>query len=129
MLRQATHIVFAFILLINTAGIQINSHYCGDYLASLSVYLDASPCCDREDGKSMMGCCHDESIVLQLDDDFVKENIQKFNVEADFSIVLPEYTFIADLFTLDNDYQLTYSDYSPPPLISDIPIEVQSFLL
>jgi hypothetical protein len=130
MLLRVAHIAIALILLINTTGVMLNSHYCGEYLTSLSVFLDAKPCCENEKETDMGNCCHDESLVLQMDEDFVKANSESFNTLPAFTYVLQEYTFLATLFSTSQDQSSPkYYYYSPPLLSADIPIEVQSFLL
>ena len=130
MLLRVAHIAIAFILLINTTGVMLNSHYCGEYLASFSVFLNAKPCCENEKESDMGNCCHDETLVLQMDEDFVKANPESFNTLPDFTYLLQEFTFLTALFTTSEDHSSAkYFYYSPPLLAADIPIEVQSFLL
>ncbi len=40
---------------LNSIGLSISKHYCGDMLMSVSVYNEADPCCDDN------GCCNNET--------------------------------------------------------------------
>ncbi|MBS0010592.1 MAG: hypothetical protein KFF49_04240 [Bacteroidales bacterium] len=60
--------MISLLLLLATAGISISSHYCGDRLRSVSVMNTPDKCCDDA------SCCHNETNLYQLDEDFTIQN-------------------------------------------------------
>ncbi len=129
MLKQLFHIALAFYLLAITAGVAINKHYCGGEVVSFSVYLKAHGCSDMDETWEK-SCCKDVSTFFQLDDDFTSKSTSEFISTIDFQFLIPEYTFLASLFLPESIYKKHIQiAYSPPPIISDIQVEAQSFLL
>ena len=94
---KALKSLFTFLLLFSflssTLGIQVHKHYCGDFLAAISVYFQSNPCADEsgEDACSKekkMACCNDETEFYQLDVDLIKQaQQQKLSLQTP-SIVL-----------------------------------------
>lgn len=82
--------IFSFILLLSflssVLGVQVYKHYCGDFLAEVSLYFQSNPCAD-EGGEEACSkgkkesCCDDEFQYLQLDVDLQKTNIQRPNFD------------------------------------------------
>lgn len=61
------------------AGIQVHKHYCGGYLAEMSLYLASNPCADEQGEatchkKQKKKCCDDEVEFSQLDLDFLSKH-------------------------------------------------------
>lgn len=64
MLKKFSHIVLSLLLLLATTGMAVSKHYCGDALVDVALNKNAESCCN--DG----ACCHNETQVYQLDEDF-----------------------------------------------------------
>ena len=64
MLKRISHISLSLLLLISTIGFAVSKHYCGDSLVDVALNKNADSCCD--DG----ACCHNETLIYQLDEDF-----------------------------------------------------------
>lgn len=129
MLKRIFHIVLAFYLLAITAGIAISKHYCGGDMVSFSLYLKAQSCAGM--GETMEHhCCDDVEAFFQLKDDFTFKSNFEFLAETDFSFVIPEFTFLQDILsTVLLSEETLQIAYSPPLIATDIPVEVQSFLI
>ena len=65
LIKKAGHIILSLILLITTAGMTVTEHYCGDNLVSVNVLTRPDACCNNSD------CCHNETVTVKLDDDFI----------------------------------------------------------
>lgn len=63
MLKRISHISLSLLLLISTVGFAVSKHYCGDALIDIAYNENAENCCD--DG----ACCHNETLLYQLDED------------------------------------------------------------
>ncbi|MCK4920773.1 MAG: hypothetical protein KAS71_06995, partial [Bacteroidales bacterium] len=65
MLRKASHIILALLIMLTTMSMTVFKHYCGTSLKSVSILLTPEHCCDIPSG-----CCHDETITVDIEDDF-----------------------------------------------------------
>lgn len=64
MLKRISHIILSLVLLVSTIGMAVSKHYCEESLVSVSVFSDNDSCCDMDN------CCHNETQVYQLKEDF-----------------------------------------------------------
>lgn len=122
MIRKISHTIIAILILATTAGLTISEHYCGDTLREVSFMVEADPCCDIPDD-----CCHDESSTFVLDDSF---SVSNFNFE--FISLVNTIPASFELFNVSVHNQTStqiWIDTPPPPKISTLLAEVQSFLL
>jgi hypothetical protein len=118
-------------------GFTLSSHMCGGKRVETVIGMvtdDVScgmekaenNCASSNPVQMKSNCCQDEFQKIQNDNDYTQREV-KFDSSHDFAIV-----FIAVLNNLlpTNSVQtIFYKDYSPPPLIRDIPVMVQSFLI
>lgn len=127
--------MLAVLLILVTAGLNFNKHFCGDTLVSLSIYKPAKDCSmtmGSTDAKGFCGkevvkkgnCCKDESQFLKLKDDFVPEKMVKQ--------ISPDLVAFVFALVIVNDSQQTstsgYQNYKPPLIERDMPVFVHSFL-
>lgn len=103
--------------LASTLGIQVYKHYCGDYLAEISVYVQSNPCADEggEDACSKgktKSCCDDETEYYQLKIDLIKasqkDQLSKFIPSE--SLLLSDY-----LYAKEQSKELLVQNVRPPP--------------
>ena len=124
MIRKTAHIALSLLLLISTAGISMTRHYCSDILISVSVYSEAEPCCDGENG-----CCNNETEIYQIQDDFAAGEYQNIEQIRDFSILytlsLVQFYFepVSDSYT---DYHIP--EPPPPPSQREFLSQIQTYL-
>lgn len=121
MLKKVSHILLSFLLLVTTTGLTINRHYCGDNLESISIFSEPQSCCE------MPNCCHNESIVIQLEEDF---SISSFNISFEqIAVVLPNFSslFNADLQEISDFKEFVHTPLKNP--IKTVLSSIQSFLL
>jgi hypothetical protein len=102
----------------STSGVSVYKHYCGDFLASLSIYSPGHGCgdedtagCDETD--AAMDCCEDETEFYKAELDLVKPVKEKL---AFHFFILPfeviEKTELPKLAT----YTTELKDRGPPNL-------------
>lgn len=122
MLKKIGHISFAFFMMIPLMGITISRHYCGDRLQSVSVVMEAQSCCDVP-----MGCCHNEEVIIKIQDDF-SPVAYDFDFQQ-WAFVIPVLiTFFEE--PKETTTQQVYVDYSlPPPKIQTVLSQFQQYLL
>ncbi len=127
----------ALIVLFSTMSFSVDIHYCGDHLVdfSLSEKVDTcmmkaeilnstSECAVMDMG---MECCSDIEIVIEGKDD-LKISFDQLNFEQQLFATSFVYAYIS-LFEVIEENSVPFKDYSPPPLIRDIQILDQSFLI
>jgi hypothetical protein len=127
----------ALLVLFSTMSFSLNIHYCGDHLVDFSLFDTADTCTMKaEMSKSSrecalmdmeMDCCSDVEIIIEGQDD-VKIAFDQFTFEQQVFITSFAISYI-NLFEGFDSNITPFIDYSPPPLIRDIHILDQSFLI
>ena len=106
-LRKSVHIFLSLVLLVLTAGLTIDKHYCGSQLVSVSLLGDIDPCCDADDG-----CCHDDTDTYKLAADYT---VPFFIVEFDqIPVDMPILAIQKQSFTNAGSSYTDNIGYSPP---------------
>ena len=122
MLKRISHISLVLLLLAATTGMTISEHYCGDNLKSVSLFSSPESCCDIPDG-----CCHDESITIDIEDEF---SVSSFTFEfAQFAV---EITAFVEIFKFDVPEVICFNSLSyipPPPNIQTVLSSLQTYLI
>ena len=127
MLRNISHIVFSFLMLIATVGVTFNEHYCGNSMKeAFSSGMHDHHCCNKES----CGHCKSHIVTYKLTADYLAsstssltQNIPSFELES----------HITRLFTLNffnaKNFPGRNAHYNPllhaPPPFQEI---TQSFL-
>lgn len=136
MIRKIISVFLAFVVLIMTSGFTVSSHICGEEKVktvfgishtdvSCGMEEEADNVCDRND-MITSNCCQDELQQIKLDENYTQQ-FTEVNFNNGFVAVL--FTVVFDLFSSEASQEFFYSDYSPPPLVRDIPVLIQSFLI
>lgn len=137
MVRNLIAVFLAFVVLVTTSGFTISSHICGGKKVKtvMSITYSDVSCGMEEDSDriscekgSIMtsNCCQNEFQLVQFDKDYTQQlNEVEFN--HDMAAVL--FTVVFELYFSEITQEIFYSDYSPPPLVKNIPVLVQSFLI
>jgi len=135
-MKQVISIFLSLLLLASSSGVTYAQHYCGDYEMMSKVTLGESylscgmametPACDDEKIEAP-SCCENQFTQVSTDDNFAKAS---FKVDFDTSFVAALVTiFVVKELSLENPKANYYSTYNPPPLIKDIPVLYDTFLI
>lgn len=129
--KKIANICLALVLMVATAGITLNKHYCLGQLKSVSVFQEAESCMSKmemDEDSCPMECCDDTSEEYKLEE-FKQVSFEHkfFTPELRLIAIITYYFANADVVT--NSPNLSYSQYLPPLIDQDIPVMVQSFLL
>jgi hypothetical protein len=126
----------AFVVLFATMSFTVDMHYCGDSLVDFSLFTKAEGCgmekaqpvksCGNP-SISEKSCCTDQQIVKEGKDD-LKTSLNKVTLEQQTFVATFFYTYI-NLFNGPDESFVPFKDYSPPPLIRDVQILDQTFLI
>ena len=127
----------ALLLMFSTLSFSMDMHYCGDHLVDFSLFKKAESCgmmasSDDAPGdcalvKSNMDCCTDVQILVEGQDDF-KVSFDQLTDDQQLFLSVFVFTY-NNLFEGVDDTSPKVWEYSPPPLIRDIQVLHQTFLI
>ncbi len=127
----------ALIVLFSTMSFSVDMHYCGDHLVDFSMFDKVDTCMMKaEMSKSStncmvtemdMDCCTDVEVVIEGQDD-LKISFDQFTFDQQLFVASFVYSYI-NLFEGLEENSIPFRDYSPPPLIRDVQILDQTFLI
>tara|TARA_R110002073_G_scaffold57778_2_gene146575 strand:+ start:18520 stop:18936 length:417 start_codon:yes stop_codon:yes gene_type:complete len=125
----------ALIVLLSTVSFTVDSHYCGDTLVDSSIFGHVETCgmevqqqspsseCDI----SKKDCCSDEQVIVE-GQDTLKTSFDKLDKDQQLFVAAFIHTYINLFFESQEDLN-SYRDYTPPPLVRDIQVLDQTFLI
>jgi len=136
-LHKITSMLMALIVLFSTLSFSVDTHSCGDYLVDFSIFGKADNClmkaektntsspCDLMEME--LGCCSDEKHVIEGQDD-LKISFDQLTFDQQLFVVSFACYYI-NLFEGYDDNIVPFDDYNPPPLIRDVQVLNQTFLI
>ena len=125
----------ALLVLLSTVSFTVDSHYCGDTLVDSSIFGHVETCgmevqqqspsseCDI----SKKDCCSDEQVIVE-GQDTLKTSFDKLDKDQQLFVAAFIHTYINLFFESQEDLN-SYRDYTPPPLVRDIQVLDQTFLI
>ena len=125
----------ALLVLLSTVSFTVDSHYCGDTLVDSSLFGHVKTCgmevqqqsnsseCDI----SKKDCCSDEQVIVE-GQDTLKTSFEKLDKDQQLFVAAFIHTYINLFFEFQEDLN-SYRDYTPPPLVRDIQVLDQTFLI
>lgn len=135
-MKQLISIVLSIFLLVSSTGLTYAKHLCGDFVmmekitfgeAELSCGMAmANDACDGEENQEH-SCCDNEFTNITTDDNFAMSSFDivfQDNFTAAFITV-----FVLEHPTRIKEASPAFLDYNPPPLLKDIPILYETFLI
>jgi len=127
----------ALLVLFSTLSFSVGMHFCGDHLVDFSLFESAEACAMTPETAATASNCE----MLELDMDccsdvaFVVEGQQELNLSFDpltfeqqLFVTSLVYSYIS-LFEGPSEETSNFKDYVPPPLIRDVQILDQTFLI
>ena len=115
----------ALLLLASTVSWTVDKHICMGRVMDISLFSHADDC--GMDMAMEKSCCDDESFTVQGQDD-LKISFENFDLDQQIFLVSFVQTYF-HLFEIDSEEPSTFSDYNPPPLIRDVQVLDQTFLI
>lgn len=124
-LHQILSSFLAILVLASTVSWTVDKHICMGRVMDISLFSHADDC-----GMSMdmeKSCCDDESFTVQGQHD-LKMSFDDFSLDQQVFIVSFVHTYF-HLMEEDTEEPNSFSEYNPPPLIRDIQVLDQTFLI
>ncbi|RRQ49474.1 hypothetical protein DZC72_02360 [Maribacter algicola] len=135
--HKIVSITMALLVLFTTTSFSVDMHYCGDHLMDFSLSGDVERCmmqpqishkmanCAMVEMK--MDCCSDVELSAVGQDDLqISFNQLSFDKQLFITSFLDTYSC---LFETRHQEKVHFKDYSPPPLIRDVQVLDQTFLI
>ena len=124
-LHQILSSLMAILVLASTVSWTVDKHICMGRVMDISLFSHADDC-----GMSMdmeKSCCDDESFTVQGQHD-LKMSFDDFSLYQQVFIVSSVHTYF-HLMEEASEEPNNFNDYNPPPLIRDIQVLDQTFLI
>ena len=127
----------ALLLLFSTLSFSMDMHFCGDHLVDFSLFDKADSCgmmpvaeaasSDCTVMKAGMECCTDVQIVVEGQED-LKVSFDQLPVGQQLFLASFVFSYI-NRFESAQDSAPEDWEYAPPPLIEDVQVLYQTFLI
>ena len=115
----------AFLVVASTVSWTVDKHICMGRVMDIALFAHADDCGMSKDMEK--SCCDDESFTIKGQDD-LKMSFNDFTLEQQFFVVSFFHSYF-DFFEAQVEEPSVFKDYSPPPLIRDIQVLDQTFLI
>lgn len=138
-LHKITSTLMALMVLLSTMSFSVDMHYCGGHLVDFSMFDKVDSCmmkavkskdfnsCKMMGMESEASCCSDVEVTIEGQDD-LKIPLDNLTFEQQQFVLSFTYSFI-NLYKEANENIVLYKDYVPPPLLRDVQILDQTFLI
>lgn len=142
--RRTILLTLSLLVLMSSVGFSVGLHLCGGALQDMALFHNAEACpleqkqeqlpCHKEensasDDAAEKSCCQDNLIVMDGVDDAVASKATVSFQNPDLHLLAILQTAFLFLLPQDDAPKASYASYLPPPLVRDIPVLVQSFLI
>ena len=125
----------AIIVMVASLGFTMNKHYCGGELKKFAINAEVAPCpmCANhtsttdQESHDENECCENDQEELKIRDFNLSKKVDKKQI-TDFQFITLTYILIDDIHAFSAE-TIPFSQYLPPLIDHDIPVEIQSFLL
>jgi hypothetical protein len=134
------NIILALLIFVSSTGFTINSHFCKDQLKDIRVFFKADDCykkyyaqktkkaCHVKKQSCENNCCKNTSEYYKLDLD---QQLNSFDFKAFESpqLIATLWVILNFKLTITDSKSTDYLNYKPPLIVSDLPVDLQTFLL
>ncbi|MGB5509957.1 HYC_CC_PP family protein [Robiginitalea sp.] len=125
----------ALLVLLSTLSFSVGMHFCGDSLVDFSLFESVDSCTMEAEPVKSSASCEMLDVDCCSDVAFVVEGQQELNLSFDpltseqqLLVTSFVYTYLS-LFEGPSEDSPHFKDYAPPPLIRDVQILDQIFLI
>lgn len=136
-MKKIISILMCFLLLASTSGVAYAQHFCGgnEMMATLTLGEEQLSCgmstnvndaCKDEKAKDH-SCCNNQYAKVTTDDSFHASQ-DTFQLAPSFVAAFVS-VFVLQSDTIEEHKTTSFSVYHPPPLIKDIPVLYETFLI
>ena len=133
--HKIASVCLALFVLLSTVSFTVDSHYCGDILVDSSLFGLVETCgmevqqntLSSECNISKKDCCIDEQVTIQ-GQDALKTIFDK--LERDQQLFVAAFVHANMLLFVEPQADFnSHKEYTPPPLVRDVQVLDQTFLI
>jgi hypothetical protein len=123
----------ALAVVLASFSFKIEQHFCGSNLVDVSVISKIESCCSVGTAKDSslqiteQSCCSNISLVVEGFDNYQIAFVSEFTTTPYF-VAIPSIQIPVD-YIFETEKEFSSSTYNPPPLIFDIQVRDQVFLI
>ncbi|WP_298516848.1 hypothetical protein [uncultured Kordia sp.] len=132
-LKHISAFALAILVLFSTFSFTINEHICGGVKVSVAIGIEAENCgmeietiVSDETTMQQASCCDDVTTLIQGQDELPTQQDVDLTTQTFIKAFVHSYIFV--LPTTDQE-KAVYTPYVPPPLIQDIQLLDETFLI
>lgn len=140
--RRIFLLMLTLLVLVSSTGVAVGMHLCGGKLQDLT-FFGAAADCPMEEKQELPAChqvphandadedncCDDQTIVLATGDQAANPKAVIKASAQDLTFAATLFVALGQLFFSEPAAEPGYLAYASPPVVRDIPVFVQSFLL
>ena len=128
--------ILSLLLLLSSTGLTYAQHYCGEFKMmekitfgkeqlSCEMAMIDDACGDENEDEH--DCCDNQYTNISLDDNFAQAS---FDIIFNEAIVVSLISvFVLDQSEISNQEFPQFSEYHPPPILKNIPVLYETFLI
>lgn len=126
-------VLTSFTLVLTSFSFSIEQHFCGSNLVDVSVFSKVESCCkttvtnDDSLQFAQTPCCSNISFVFDGFDNYHNAASTELLIAPIFVVISPV-ELPAD-YVFETTVKVPYANFNPPPLITDIQVRDQVFLI
>lgn len=139
LINKLISVSMALVVLLSTLSFTIDMHYCGGVLVETAIFKKPKGCgMEMETGAvkenrqgcsiTKKGCCTDEHIVVDGQDELKLSTFDKLTLEQQAIVVSYFYSYINLFEGLENNL-VPFKNYSPPLVVKDIHVLDEVYLI
>lgn len=130
--RKIMSMFMALTVVLASFSFSIEQHFCGSNLVDVSVVSKVESCCCpalKDDSLQLKkkSCCSNISIVFEGFDNYQNAISTEF-IKAPVFVETPAVQFPV-AYVFGTTTKVPYANYNPPPVITDIQVRDQVFLI
>ncbi len=124
--------ILSFLVLLSTMSFTVEKHFCGDTLVDVAVFTKAKTCCgdtsNSADEITKDSCCKNEIDLVEGLSDLPVKTFDDLDLDQQKVLIAFAYSYI-NLYESLPKRIVPHRDYSPPPLIEDIQVLNETYLI
>ncbi|NEM98475.1 HYC_CC_PP family protein [Pontibacter burrus] len=140
-LQRIILLTLTLLVLVTSTGLSVGLHFCAGDIRDLSFLGQAAECpmeqqkealpaCHKPaDTSTDEDCCNDHKLVIERQDNISDSKSIQLTKLPDYQFLAIVHAVVLQLYFPKVTLKPAYALYTSPPVVRDIPVLVQSFLL
>lgn len=127
-ISKISSFTLALLVLLTSTGFSLHKHHCTVTNETVTSIVHEKSCCGKNDKQDCpKKCCQDQVKYIQLDTE-TSPPVSQHQLSPDLFVAVL-HVILFELFEQHDLRRNKYLNYNIPPIIQDIPVLTQSFLI